>query len=660
MLKATGDGLVAKELTSRVDLPDTAPYGIEWSQFLIGFPHRRNYILGRTMLDPHASRTGMVFTHALISPLDDMVRFDNLHTLIAMLCEHPCPDKAISPVEVPPEPVPNIEATPEQIALATLLVSPGKVPIVRLGCDGFDNVVAELWGRLWPSIRRGFAFRLSFGPSDLIESPLPSLVCTPPNLSARWIGYRTVSVDAAPKSLSPAAALLTGKQEGGNLLDYAAGLGIEVGTFGNLILLERAYALQASSASLDNSIALLRIVEALSPGQRNVTSGKEEVAATVLRFLPGATAKQALSLRNVTLTSLEQADRIWNALGQWMANYEFPSNEDAEITQLLRGIDDVAYAVPEWQRAIVSGLNKAKTNPSSQLFEAFWRWGVNSPDVYDHVFQCIPFNLSEEEVLVESAPDQLASRSAQQLLALSVSRRLYRLHGVAASMMFSPMDAVRMQLDADKSSVSSAGIQLALRKAQPAQIVECALAFQNSQLSELAATAVSLQPELLADVEMSGATAQGIWAGALHKNQACWSGPKQPKQTFHMILSEMLDGGRMETPLIVALSNTPLADLDGYTRRKELWSCLVGGTKERLMEATTAGWLKQVESGTTSPLEAELQLHIIKSPSFRATVERLVSTSLGTALKLISLLSSLNEEQFLETLPWLTSKLLRK
>jgi hypothetical protein len=658
MLRASGDGLIAAEITSRLDLPDTAPYAVQWSPFLTGFPYGKHYVLGRTMLDEHAPRTGMVFTHALISSLDEMADFNDLQTLIALLCEQPCPDKTVSTIEVQPHPLPYVQATPEQIAIAMLLASYGKVPVIRLGCQGFDKVVAELWAKLWPSIRRGFAFRLSFGPSDLVESPLPSLVCTPQNLASRWIGYRTATVDVTPKSLSPAAAVLTGAQKGGNLLDCASRFGIEIATFRNLNLLERAYSLQELPASLDNTIALLRIVEALSSGQPTASAGREEVVAGLLQFLPDATAKQALSLRNVTLASFEKPDRIWNALKQWMADYKFPPNEDAEIMQFLGGLDDAAFAVPEWQHAIVTGLNTAGSEPNPHFSEAFWRWGRSSSDVYEHVFRYIQFSAADDVLLVEVAPDEFPSKSAKELLKLSISQHLYRLHGVAASMAFPPMEAVSIQLDADKEGVSSPGIQMALRKAQPIQLIECALAFHNSQLTELAATAASLQPDLLADVDMNSETAQAIWTASLSKNQACWAGPKHPEQTFHMILNKLLDGKTAETPLVMALTNTPLANLNNYTRREEVWKSFGGDTKERLMIATAAGWLSKVEKGMTSPMEDEVQSHIVNSPSFPSTVGRFFSMSLGSALRLISLLSSLTEQSFLGLLPLLTSRAL--
>jgi hypothetical protein len=459
-----------------------------------------------------------------------------------------------------------------------------------------------------------------------------------------------------PEMLSPAAALLAGAPGGTELFEYASNLGVTIDTFGDLILLERAYTLQkTSNTSFDSSVAQLRVIEALSSGQPTATAGKRDILANVLRLLSGANAAQVLSLRNITLTSMDQPNRLWDGLCQWMTEYRFPVAEDTDIVRLLTGLDDASYAVAKWQLAMVNGLERGKANPSSQVFHAFWRWGSHSPEVYKHVFQCVSLRDTDDVLLAEAAPDRIGIKEANELLSLSASRGLYRLHGVVASMLFPPLEAVRVQLGVQEQRLKLVGIEFAMRTAEPKQVLECALAFHQSQLTELAANTVSLQPTLLSDIDMSDMTAQDIWERALRKNQACWSGPKQPNAAFQMILSAMLDGKREETSLITSLSNTPLADLNGYSRREELWICLSGNTKDRLVAATAAGWLDRIADVAAIPLEAALQSHIVDSPTFTATLRRFVSIGPGAALRLISLLTRVDEQHFVEILPMLTA-----
>lgn len=658
IIGASGDGAVARELTSRLDLPDTAPYGVDWSPFLTGFPYGDHYVLGRVISDDQALRAGMVFTHALIISLNDMAGVDNLQRLIDLLCNAPSPKMSINTLEVQVGPPTGRQASAEQLAIASMLVSSAKRPIVRLGHQGFDQVIAQLWSKLWPSIRRGFAFRLSFGPGDLVESPGPTLVCTPRNLAARWSGYPIVTPEVGETVLSPAAALLVGAPEGSKVLDFATSLGLEITMIAELVLIERAYALrQTAEPGLDKSIAELRLLEALSGGQVSVAEGREKIIGDVLRQLPGATAPQIRSLRNVTLASIDRPVRVWNAVREWMSEYRFPSSEDATAAELVRDVGEIGKAVSDWQTAVSDGLSSTKRNPASGFGRAFWRWvAITSPEVYGHVCQGLILASSDETNLVKDAPETIKSEAGHSLLLVSISRGLYRLHGVVASMVFGPIEAIRAQLKAEKSSDNEEGIRLALRKADSKQVVECALIFHDSRLVELAANAASLQPSVLAEIDLGEGIAQDIWQAAVNKNEACWRGPKEPESTFAMILDQMLDGSKKETPLITVLSETPLANLSGYDRRSELWNCLTTTTKQRLVAASAKGWLDGVAKGMGSPAEAELQSHILNSPTFTTTVQEFTSRNLNSALKLLSLLTSLDERRFSSLLPILTAR----
>ncbi len=84
MVAASGFREVAQQLTSRLDLPDTAPTGVTWSPFVTGFPFGEWYVVARTIADEQATRAGMVFSHALLAPIDQIAEFANLR----QICSH--------------------------------------------------------------------------------------------------------------------------------------------------------------------------------------------------------------------------------------------------------------------------------------------------------------------------------------------------------------------------------------------------------------------------------------------------------------------------------------------------------------------------------------------------------------------------------------------
>ena len=172
LLEASRNDAVSREIVQRLDLPDTAPPGAEWSPFLRGFPYRDRYLLSRTFLDTRASRGGMVFSHALIAPLDEIVRTSDLRPLLALLTSDARsrpPAISINLVDItthPPE-------ADDLLDMAEALASMIELPIVRAGqarirrtCGGSVGTVTswdattfrfsvELWAKR--SGRRSYA-----------------------------------------------------------------------------------------------------------------------------------------------------------------------------------------------------------------------------------------------------------------------------------------------------------------------------------------------------------------------------------------------------------------------------------------------------------------------------------------------------------------------
>ena len=241
-LASSGDDAVSTAIVQRLDLPDTAPANVEWSPFLRGFPYQDRYVLARTFLDRAASRGGMVFSHALLAPLDELAETPDLRPLLKLLA---------TSAELRPDAItvrlPCTEAViPEAIDLldaAEALGATGRLPIVRLGHVGFDDLVVALWAHLPAEIRRGFAFRLSFGPRDLVEEPMPALVCTPRAMAAGWSEYTVIQSDTfhAPSSL--AAAILSGHENATPLIEFMQQIDVSPATFPDLRLAEQAYLL---------------------------------------------------------------------------------------------------------------------------------------------------------------------------------------------------------------------------------------------------------------------------------------------------------------------------------------------------------------------------------------------------------------------------------
>ena len=656
LLASSGDNAVSTALVQRLDLPDTAPPDAEWSPFLRGFPYQDRYVLSRTFHDTAASRGGMVFSHALLAPIDELAATPDLQPLLRLLATSSGQRPAAATVQLPctdtliPQAIDLIDA-------AEALAATGSFPVVRLGHVGFDDLIVALWAHLPPEIRRGFAFRLSFGPPDLVEQPRPALVCTPHGTAGRWSDYPVIRTATPHEPDSLAAAILSGHARAAPLIEFMQQMEVQPATFSDLRLAERAYQLDIGEPSLDRRAGVMRLIEKLSPSSHTGDAGKKRIAERLCDALSGARAEEILRLRNLQLSAFREPKRVWKAIAKWAANHNYAQDQDTELLSVLENATTSDAAVEEWRDAILDGLTTAARSAKSPFPRAFWRWARMRPENLAAVFPHVPATAGVEERLARAAPRTLDETAAAALEPLALSRGWLRLHGTILSANASPSDAARRQVAVDADPSFLEGLRAALRRAKPAKLVQCALEIEDPRMPRLAGEAVATDPKLLARIDLALPTAQAVWREALVINPGCWQGPTDPAAALHSILDRLLDGGQTDTLLLERLSDTPVADLGTYPRRPEIWSRIGGVAHSKMLTRTANGWLKKAANAEVAAApEKDLQAAILEDDELEQTLDALIPNRAGTAVRIVAALSCYRQQRFLLLIRTLTSR----
>ncbi|UEM24360.1 effector-associated domain EAD1-containing protein (plasmid) [Skermanella mucosa] len=644
LIKSTDGGRFSASITSRLDLPDTAPLGVDWSPFISGFAIGGCYVLARTFLDLNASRAGMVLSHALIAPLEEIARTSDLRPLFALLLREPRAPATLAPADAPP-PAGAAPESDELVMVAEALVNRAGGIAVRLGVAGFEDLVAALWFRLWPEARAGFSFRLSFGPNDLVEVPPPSLVCTPTVLASRWIGRRIINaVPCAP--LSRAASILLGSPATDGVLDFGREIGARLDRFSDLPLIERATALHESAAlKFDEKVSALRLVERLSPDPSVGTAAKAGILADVVELLPSASAGDVLLLRNITASAFPSPSALWLRLTSWAAENSFLASQDATMLQLLADAMASNCAVPDWRGAVLGGLKEASERPA--FAAAFWRWIPLDSKIVRALFAHLSPGPNTEARLAEAAPAGMRGEDADAVMDLALGRDWMRLHGAAASAGYEPSEAVHRHLSADPSSRRVDGIRAALRCAAPNQVLGIAIQLGDPRLVRTAAEEAAKMPRLLADINMASGVAQEIWAQSVALNPEAWCGPANPTAAFGAIIDAVIAGEPASAARLNALSASPLADLCDQPCRAEAWDFTGEPARTVLLRSTAAGWLQRSSTSVPFVPEPALQTVILDGGGLDRILSALVQTSVGAAVQIIAALSGYDERRFL-------------
>ena len=643
---ASGDVTLARELSSRLDLPDTSPPGADWSPYISGFPYGDRYIVARTFRDANASRAGMVLSHALILSLNEAIENSNLNVLFALLITSPIEPKVLETLSLGVSQI-ELPKSAEIFGAALALVTRGfEGPVVRVGHDGFEELIASLWTQLWPSLRRGFSFRLSFGPGDLVEDPLPSLVCTPSTLIARWQRYRLLD-RYAHGNPSGASKLLSGENDSIALRVYAESIGANITKFDELPLLEQGYRYGVQAPDLiGNTLAAIRLTERLSPDSTKGERGKGQLINHFVLQVENAAPDQLLPMRNLQLDAFADAIQVWEALTIRVATGQFLATFDKAFIDIVGHALADDQASEKWRKAVLLGLKKAAGGGSEDLAAALWRWVSASPENIRDLWPHLVVNKKLEEQLVKGAPDEMAREAVEPILAYAEKNRLYQWHGTTAAAGYAPVDAVRRQAAVEPHN-SSAGIKVALRRASPEMVIECTLAIKDERLIPFAGAAVAQEPSLLAKTDMSTSEARAIWAAALKTNRESWGGPSNPQVAFFQILGDFLRGDHTVLTLVELLASSPLADLTGFSRRSELWPKLSNTVRNQFIDATTMAWLRGAASGCElSPVEPMLESAILRGNQFDMLICQLAATDLDRAVHLIALLEEFDEMRF--------------
>lgn len=642
---ASGDLKLAADLAHRLDLPDTEPLGADWSPVTSGFPFREKYVLARTFSDLTVARSGMVISHALICNLAEIVDVDDLRPLLTNLITSAAAASDVvevldvSPVQCLPP------ASSDLADAAQALVTRAEGPAVRIGSDGFEDLIVALWGRLWPTLRGKFYFRLSFGPKDVAESPEPTIVCTPASLIGRWQEQRIIGRNVAGRIM--AAGMIDGSPDGDDLHEFGQRIGAELNNFQDLQLLDQAYALvTASPDTVSRLVSAARLVERLSPDPARGGAEKDAIVARLSRALRDATPSEILRLRNLALPGFASGHELWQGVEDWLASSGNSILEDPEAVTIVTDALTSDGAIAPWRAAVRRGLERSSSASGTAFAAAFWRWAKAAPNASPPLIAIAAGNCKALDAIVAAAPVELDAPTAKPIIEAAACTMLPRLHAVAASGSMKPVDAARAQSGAE-SGTDPAAMRLALRRARPNEILDVFADVPDERVLAIAGEAVAKKPTLLARRDMSTVPNRRIWAAALKDEPAAWNGPAEPRKEFEQLLAEQIDGVRPPVELLDLLSTTPLADVTSFPRKGELWAELPNNVRDRLLGATVDAWFERVGAGAEEEVpEATLTERILSDPRLDDLLDSVTARGIAKGLRLVDALGELGANRF--------------
>lgn len=630
VIAASGQEPVARAAVLRTDLPAQAPSGAPLPPFMSGFSIRDRFILARTAPDPTATRAGMVRTHALILDHADLPQ--DITPLIQRLRDDPPDSTAIEAFEFTEDA--TAAPTSELLRPAADALVSGRGPVVVGGpAEDFETLVAALWARLTPELRRAFSFRVTFGRRDLQGSDPPDLAWALPNAATTFDLMST----AAPETLSPGAALLAGEAEGALLLDLASELEISPASFAEIDRLGVILS-ESSAPSVANVANALRITNGRSPDPTSGVPGKTRLLNRLIEVLRVTGIDGLSPLRNLSVPGF-QIEPLWREVSTVVAAID---GQGDDWISVLHDANEPDGALPDWKAAVWRGW--VRVRPSEAVMDRLLSGFKDRTMALADVVRRLPGTTAWDEAIAArlERDDIPAAEEAEPLrLALETAPRP-RAHAVLASRLLPLEEAVDRQLRV----AGTDGLDLVLRQAGPGQLIDLAVAKGDSRLVEPAARAAVVTGRLGAR-PMAHATVQRIWSTALNLDPEAWASPSDPPAAARTILTEHAAGRPVALDLINQLALSPLADLSGWENRASVWASLPQPALGHFLTATAGGWLDALAQGeAATDLEPELADIVLAPAYLDARLSRWAVDNHPAALRLFELAPTLDDDVF--------------
>jgi hypothetical protein len=648
LLQCSGSREVFKEIERRMDLPNTAPHGIAWSPYLGGFSWREYLVLSKTELDTRATRGGVVFTRALLLPIEEIIRVQNIEPFIRYLLETGIDETGkISAVEIIRTETDETSQPASLVAITNALSSRDAGPAVWVGLDGFDQAITGLWKILWPELRRSLTFRLSFGPDDLIEKPTPNLVVTPQGLAAKWANSKVINRSPAELQPSQVTTALLDPEAARRLRQLAEDYGLRVNGFQDVFLAQQLHR-ATERDDFTSQLSSLRIIESLSESSEVGRGAKAELLRKILAQVPEIDAPQVLPLRNLQITKVDQVEALWRELANWLAASHFPQQHDIAFLEIIRDALTGSASIEPWSRAMKNGFIEAARQPSNYFSVAAWRWVNAKPSVGNALFSILPEDSEIENRLIRTIPATLSEPAGLAVLSVCIQKRWLRLHGAVSYRTFDVREAIKRQLSVDTDVRYSEGLMLAIGQSPDREVIEAAIINNDDRLIDIASERVSVNPSTLSGSDFALYPVQRIWTGAILKSRDSWKAPHEPREAAAIVFdNRLIEGHNYFTPIVDAIAQTPLADVSGYPRRPLLWGKLGSAQRQAFLQATATGFIDQLATfQTLNAPEPVLETAILESGHTYETLVAFIQTQPNFLSTIASVFPSFNQKHF--------------
>lgn len=578
---------IFQRLAGTTDHLSAPERGLHWEPYVSGYPFHGRYVLARTFAGRVTTRTGWAFTHVLVLGAEDAAECTDLRALLSLLATVPELGDVL-PLDIPATTPPAFGPPNGRVGAAVqqlLERGPDSRPVVWLGQNGFEDLLARVWAGLWPDARALFSFRTAFKVDDADRRDTV-LFSTPVTQAGRWTGFPLVREDASHSELSPAEALLAGSSS--PLMHRVAEFALRGD---DLRALREVEAIDAGLRDLgklgpsETKILLRRLgLAAASPAVAQ--AAKERVLNQLAGALPEVDAKYVHTLRNVEPGSFGgHFRRVEDAVAEWTQK-NVPRMQTEVASWLGHAQED---ALGWWRQAVRTGVRRRLQGASPAEARLVWDLWRAEPRVVSEMVR-MPEVRAIPNSLAEETPSKLTSKVADAVLDAARELGWVALYAAVSASAYPLSRALDLLLSTFDNALD-AGLEILSRRAKARNIIRAVAARGDRVLDTWTADFIAAAPALRGELDPSTERGRALWLASVDARAAVWAGVDDTGSWLDTVLDALTHGDTAAEDLVRHIARTPAADLAGTRWENRIWNSLPPDAAEGFIRATADGWI---------------------------------------------------------------------
>lgn len=653
------DNALNQELSSFTDRPGST-YGLDMPSYFSGKKIGEYFIFTRTYQDSLSSRPGMVFTHALIFDINDILNIDNISFVFGLFSED-IPDPTERNTELNVIEHKYLDSQTDsfkyskyiQTALQSLLSD--RLPIIFSGKESnFTKLLQVIWKGALPSIRSKIKFQIGFCSNDIQPNNDFTIIYVHEKFLDKWITFPVINDtdDNKVELKSDEERLLLGDIESNKLHSFIEDLSINLNSFKLITIIHRAfnYYKKLKECTISESLQLIRTIAKFSPSA-NASNIKSEAIDRLAILLPTASENEIKGLRNIDFSLFVNGKiKVENGIEVYLKNQFNSVNTDYDsfasfLCEIFEENEDICW----WHDIIINKVSSIIRRLSN--YSVVWKLFLSNYKLLKFFEPYIDRSFDKEKLLLSTYPQVTDLRVVKEINRFANSRKWYRLYATSNLDIFNVQESLLEQIKIEKElelHSPYSGLDIILTKISDTEFIKLAVNTNNDKFNIIAGEKCIDKPQLLSEMDINNSVWLDIWAYSLSKTKTISLGISNPKDIVYSIFNQMIEGVQIPDAILANISISEYSNIKDYPNRKILWDKIPTIYVSSILIKTSNAIIEPILSGNDErDIEAIIERQIL-SHNFMDRICH--GKSLKSILFIYDNFPSLNESYLLKAI----------